>query len=182
MRKPPHPDAIPELAKRIHYLVNLIGGQTALGSRVGLARQTIWEFATGRREPPPQARRLIATRFPCSIEWLESGRDDPPGPEVLLAIAPATLPHSPRNENPDPAMCYELTREPVILECVMARLQYAVRSHSGNAFEDVLGKALAKEVKAGRACPSIELLCKLATALEIRQAWLLAIDGREDKR
>lgn len=66
------------VSRRLQQLADLIGGQTALAARVGMARGTIWEFVTGRREPPVPTLHIISAKYPCPLEWILEGKGAPP--------------------------------------------------------------------------------------------------------
>jgi hypothetical protein len=48
--------------------------------------------------------------------------------------------------------------------------------YKGGKIEEILGPALSEEVRAGRACPSLQLLCDIATAMEMSTAWVLGLE------
>jgi hypothetical protein len=169
------------MSGRIKLLADQIGGQGALAARVGLGRHSIWEYITGRRVPPSGTLQSIAALYPCSLEWLELGVGDPPkiDPERTLQARRIVQGHRSRpiasyGSITSIVGAYEaLVRSSgaiehkIDLKGAIERLVQIAKTQEGfSTMERVLGPSLALEVRAGRACPSLELLRSLSESLE----------------
>jgi hypothetical protein len=64
----------------------------------------------------------------------------------------------------------------VRLETARERVLELVKMKGEDQIKQVLGTALYEEVKAGRACPSAELLFALAEALDVKARWVLGLE------
>ncbi|WP_257306511.1 hypothetical protein [Geothrix campi] len=51
-----------------------------------------------------------------------------------------------------------------------------VKMKGEDPIKQVLGSVLLEEVRAGRACPSAELLFALAEALDVKARWVLGLE------
>ena len=64
----------------------------------------------------------------------------------------------------------------VKLESARERVLELVKMKGEDPIKQVLGSALLEEVRAGRACPSAELLFALAEALDVKARWVLGLE------
>jgi transcriptional regulator with XRE-family HTH domain len=176
------------LPARIQYLAKQIGGQSALAARVELNRHTIWEYATGRRTPPGATLLAIAGLYPCSLDWLEKGEGEPPTQDPGRAVQARHQHRNQKVEEPRrslraierhlqgtstalPVAAFSvqdmsLRVDVFKLNKALTFFQKLVESNFAQA-ERILGPNLAHEVRAGRACPNLELMGLLVESLDL---------------
>jgi hypothetical protein len=64
----------------------------------------------------------------------------------------------------------------VRLEAARERVLELMKMYEADEIKKVLGAALYEEVQTGRACPSVELLSELATALGVKAGWVQGLE------
>lgn len=176
---------------RLKILAAQVGGTSALAGLLGIHRGTLYDYISGVREVPSARLEKIAAMYPCDLEWLVKGVGEPPQPSaartleakaaVRAAAGKSISPEvgvfglGPRPGLTLPASMARRGRQ-VRLEAARERVLELMKMYESDEIKKVLGQALFDEVQAGRACPSSELLFRLAEALRVRAGWVLGLE------
>jgi len=184
----------PSIQDRLQTLANQVGGPSALAALLGIHRGTLYDYLAGVRVPPTPRLEKIAAMFPCDPRWLLTGDGEPPVPSAArtheakaaakgvksglgfgIVTDPGIFGLGPRPGVAMPLSMVRLGRQ-VKLESARERVLELVKMKGEDSIKQVLGSALYEEVKAGRACPSVELLFALAEALDVKARWVLGLE------
>lgn len=166
---------------RLKLLATQVGGPSALAALLGIHRGTLYDYLAGVREVPATRLEKIAAMYPCDLDWLTTGRGEPPPPSTARTLeAKAASRGDIFGLGPRPGLhmpkAMARTGRQIKLEIARDRVMELIKMYEAEEIKKVLGTSLFEEVKAGRACPSAELLFALAPALGVKQAWLLGFE------
>lgn len=183
------------LQERLRFLAQQVGGPSALAALLGIHRATLHDFTTGEREVPTNRLEKMAAMYPCDLRWLRDGVGDPPeaSPARVLEAKECLKSTNVRGlgigrfrtgAKLDPQVeriLVGLTSSvgrghEVRLEAARERVLELMKRYEEARIQKVLGKATYEDVKAGRTCPSLELLVTLAVKLGVKPMWLLALE------
>ena len=183
----PEPTSNSPVRERLRFLAEQVGGPSALAGLVGVHPTSLFGYLKDRKITTARLH-AIAARYPCSLEWLEHGKGDAPQPDpdrtmralaasrqiVLDGFNQAVAATNERFKGPQ--LVLAKAKQAVLLEKARERVCTSLQGHERAAIEAVLGPALTQEVLAGRCCPSLEIICKLAPALGLRTMWMLGLE------
>ena len=179
-----------KLADRLRFLCDQVGGAAALAGLLDIHRTSLFGYLSVRNRIPKARLRSIAARYPCSLEWLETGNGAPPEPDIvrrlmakdaakgasrkLLKEAVLT---NPTTYTGEAFKIISKGRETVLLEPTREQLGLAIKADKAGRINQVLGDALTQLVIEGRACPSLELMYQLRPVLGQKLDWILGLEG-----
>ncbi len=174
---------------RLRVLADQVGGPSALAGLLGIHRGTLYDFLTGVREAPMARLEKIAAMYPCDLQWLLTGRGEPPQPSAARMLEAKAISRASTSTGLHPGFSEGglrpgLHRRPssvgrgrqVKLEAARRRVLELMKMYEEEEIKKVLGSALYEEVQAGRACPSLELLSALAAALGVKTEWVQGLE------